>query len=487
MATDVVNRNCSVCTNIVRNNQKGLFCDHCCNWVHLKCTMLNNNEYMQRSSDISNWFYLTCLATIFPFNNTSDDFEYECSLYAQNNLNSMQIDVMKNSVQLKLTNKIKLCDKDIDPDKHMYNQLDNSLCNYYLEDEFNDYIAKESGLIYFSVLHINARSLPKNITSLLMYLNSLNHMFSVIAVTETWGTPDNESFLHLPGYNRVLRHRCQGRGGGVAIFVLNVLSFCERNDLNSLASDNCECLFVELTDQSIGSKVVGVVYRPPDSDLNIFMNGFEALLCKINSKRTEYFLAGDYNIDLLKWESHTGTERFINSLYAHSFIPSITRPTRFSKDNCSLIDNILVNRPNNESRSGLLITDISDHLPVFHLKKKFASATLQQKIVATTYRDISNSNVLNLKFDLEKYNWSSLYSMLDVNLAYEKFITVFKLIFNKNLPLKQRKVNIKCNNHKPWISSGIAKSIRRKNYLYKQFIQKKMQFPVQNTKSIKTN
>ena len=68
-------------------------------------------------------------------------------------------DIIKNAQQLKLINKLKICNRDIDPDKYFYNHLDNLDNVYYLEDEFNLMINNKATLANFSVLHINARSL----------------------------------------------------------------------------------------------------------------------------------------------------------------------------------------------------------------------------------------------------------------------------------------------------------------------------------------
>ena len=85
--------------------------------------------------------------------------------------------------------------------------------------------------------------------------------------------------------------------------------------------------------------------------------------------KAECIITGDSNIDLLKNESHIGTGQFINSLLSHSLIPTIIKPTRFGRDTSTLIHNIFVNKPNNASISGLLITDISDHLSIFYITK----------------------------------------------------------------------------------------------------------------------
>ena len=55
----------------------------------------------------------------------------------------------------------------------------------------------------FSLAHIKARSMSKNLNHLNIYLTSLSHMFSVIAITETWTNFTNESLLVIPGYNSI--------------------------------------------------------------------------------------------------------------------------------------------------------------------------------------------------------------------------------------------------------------------------------------------
>lgn len=53
-------------------------------------------------------------------------------------------------------------------------------------------------------------------------------------------------------------------------------------------------------------------------------------------------------------------------MFSSSFYPLISRPTRIT--NCTsatLIDNIFVKSLEDNFTSGLLLTDISDHLPIF--------------------------------------------------------------------------------------------------------------------------
>jgi hypothetical protein len=78
---------------------------------------------------------------------------------------------------------------------------------------------------------------------------------------------------------------------------------------------------------------------------------------------------GDFNIDLLKTESCDFSNRFSEQLFTSSFLPLITRPTRITEHTATLIANIFTNdlEQIESSKNGLVFSDISDHLPVFHI------------------------------------------------------------------------------------------------------------------------
>lgn len=50
-------------------------------------------------------------------------------------------------------------------------------------------------------------------------------------------------------------------------------------------------------------------------------------------------------------------------MHSISLIPKITRPTRIAVHSATLLDNVFTN----DLENGLLINDISDHLPAFIL------------------------------------------------------------------------------------------------------------------------
>ena len=133
--------------------------------------------------------------------------------------------------------------------------------SYYLEDEFNGMLIQRNIDNNLSVLHVNARSLHKNLDYLQVYLRTLK--FSVIAVSETWTSNDSMSLLNIPGYNSTSKKRTSGRGGGVALFVPNSFKFTARDDLSVFSNDNFESMFIDLTNTILGNRIIGAVYRSP--------------------------------------------------------------------------------------------------------------------------------------------------------------------------------------------------------------------------------
>ena len=155
-----------------------------------------------------------------------------------------------------------------------------------------------------------------------------------------------------------------------------------------------KCVFAEISHSEFGKKVVGAVYRPHNSTLDSFNIDFKKVLNLTNKSKAEYIFAGDYNIDLLKLHTHDKTASFVNNVYAHSCLPVITSPTRFGEECSTLIDNIFTNKPSENIISGLLIDNISDHLPIFYISRNLANGS---KYITIKRRIITDEKIMDLK------------------------------------------------------------------------------------------
>lgn len=74
-----------------------------------------------------------------------------------------------------------------------------------------------------------------------------------------------------------------------------------------------------------------------------------------------------------------------------------------------------------------------------------------------------------LKRDLLNYNWDEVF-VDDPNQAYDVFLFTFLRLYNKNCPIWKCKVKGK-HNGKPWMTKGLKRACKKKNLLYKKFLQ----------------
>ena len=175
----------------------------------------------------------------------------------------------------------------------------------------------------FSLVHLNIGSLPANLTGFMSYMSNVNHIFSIIGFTETWLKIEP---FGIAVYNHVGLTRQSGKGGGVSLLIQEL----------DMIDDHIECIFIKITIRG-NTYFMGLVYRPPNSDITEFSNAMHSIIDKVASKPC--YIMGDYNLDLLKHEIHHPTENFLDIMYANYFIPLRNRPTRINKESSTLIDN----------------------------------------------------------------------------------------------------------------------------------------------------
>ena len=106
-------------------------------------------------------------------------------------------------------------------------------------------------------------------------------------------------------------------GGGVGLYLTKQLRFKTRADLN-LNNETAESLFIEIVNPRGKNIIVGVIYRPPNMDVNLFIHNFDELLGKISRENNICYLLGDFNLNLISRDSATGM--FLDGLYSNSFM-----------------------------------------------------------------------------------------------------------------------------------------------------------------------
>ena len=217
-----------------------------------------------------------------------------------------------------------------DPDINFYNRLQVD-SHYYTDEQFNRKLScRKQGSEYFSLIHYNCRSIVKNFNMLKDHVTTLEVMFDVIALSETWLNDNSSDTVNLDGYDFVSCPRSSKRGGGVGLYIKNSLQH-KYLPLLSKSIDNCaEIVTAEVKLRNGKTIIVCCIYRAPNTDMTLLNEHINLIFSK-NSTKTVY-LCGDFNVDLLQYDKHADTNHFVDQLFSFGLHPLITRPTRITRD-----------------------------------------------------------------------------------------------------------------------------------------------------------
>ena len=168
---------------------------------------------------------------------------------------------------------------------------------------------------------------------------------------------------------------------------------------------------------------------------------------------TTFFLAGDFNINLLDFETNKKIQSFINLMFEFSMTPTINKPTRVTKHRATSIDNIITNCIlNSDFKSAIVKTDLSEHFPIIFISEFMQAFTPTVDMDKFVYKRGFTENAFNC-FKQALFETSS-YSKL-----YEEYFSIRKI---KIKPI--RALN-------SWITNGIANSSKQKQMIYGKFLK----------------
>ena len=208
-----------------------------------------------------------------------------------------------------------------------------------------------------------------------------NFKFSIIALQEIWNIPKNVNFS-LPGYHDLCFKICDesglnsSAGDGVTIWVDSSYDYEFLDDLSIFEPHVYESIFIKIKVPGKQDTILGNIYRPntaPLADLTKALEIHNSILQKIQSSaiyiKCDVTLCSDLNIDLLQFSQHNKGNQYLESLLSASFLPIITNLTRIHKRSATLINHIFSNKKANHYDSGIIISHISDHFPVFYIEE----------------------------------------------------------------------------------------------------------------------
>ena len=168
-----------------------------------------------------------------------------------------------------------------------------------------------------------------------------------------------------------------------------------------------QALWIEISFVKKKNVICSVMYRQHNSP-DHFQSHFEDTIEKLISTGKQLYIIGDFNIDLLKFETTRYSHDFLVALQNCYLTPTIDKPTRIRNNSATLIDNIFVNNPKQVQFSGNLITDLSDHFAQFCIMKSVREKPTNFQ--NTKVRDYSQFTADRFNYDLSQVEWSSVLS-----------------------------------------------------------------------------
>ena len=131
----------------------------------------------------------------------------------------------------------------------------------------------------------------------------------------------SSELVYIPGYNFVSNDRINKTVKLTFIYYTN--SNSKLGQTLILYTKVVTRLFFKKSISLRGDVVVGTIYRPPDENVNDFLDSLRKLLSTTTRENKICYVMGNFNFDLLQHEQHATTGEFVELMFSHLLYPMI--------------------------------------------------------------------------------------------------------------------------------------------------------------------
>ena len=303
----------------------------------------------------------------------------------------------------------------------------------------------------------------------------------VLVIVETWLRADiDDKFVKASNYTICRQDRAvltnyniPKRGGGICIYIKNTIPYTKVSDqFHVVNDDDLELITIRLDIKNVRPIYICAVYRPPTGNIINFNNYIINLLDNLTlARKHDVYLGGDFNIDYAKPSPHRKLLKDLENRFSLSqVINEKTRPLYSD----TTVDLIFTNNPT-DLTSGTLDLNISDHLPIWVIRKKIKIKPTTSEFLGRTYK---NYNIDTLRARLSQINWHNVYNEPDVNKAWDYFIVSVLSILDNICPIRRSRYT---NSRPPWITNELMELANDRDKAMK--LAKREPIPVNITKA----
>ena len=266
-----------------------------------------------------------------------------------------------------------------------------------------------------------------------------------------------------------------GEKGGSLIYVSDTINSKPRHDLEAklYKSELLEATVLEIINPKAKNIIITSLYRHPSMDLKEFNEDFlTPYLSSTEKEKKKHFIAGDFNVDLLKMDDESNYSTFFDILTSNLFVPHIIHPTRITATSKTLIDNIFSNCLNfQEGKSGNFTLKLSDHLAQF-LVISITYHQIPKKKVLYTY-DIKKFDGQKFLEDFQNITWPTTNNVTDPNIPFDDMMEKIDKLVNTHLPKRKMTQNEMRRKQKPWITNEILRKIKKRDKIHGKHLKAK--------------
>ena len=310
------------------------------------------------------------------------------------------------------------------------------------------------------MVHLNVRSLFNKLDQI---KTNFKH-FDVIVISETWLGPSiPDAALSIPGFNlmRQDRNHPEGkRGGGLCIYIKTIYRLDLIDDCFNQVTENYEFIGISIKHPNIKPFNVIGIYRPPNGNQQTFVKYLNDNITNLISDRRETFLLGDININYVM-------DQAIKKLKLDTFeskfnlLQLIQTPTRVTVNTQTTIDWIYTD-PVNIAQSGTLNINMSDHLPIFLVRKKNRNKVEKHKTQGRSYLRYNKDTFARL---LEQQDWSLFDNCNEIDSMWNEMEQKMSEALDVICPVRDLSVS----DSKPeWLNNEIIQVMRKRDKAYRK-------------------
>ena len=250
------------------------------------------------------------------------------------------------------------------------------------------------------------------------------------------------------------------RGGGLIAYIKNGLDV-RVHDSENVSTKDIEIQWLRITRNRAKDILLGNLYRPPNGKLGQAINALEIGLTLLKRINDEVVIIGDINVDYKNKKSPNYKQiNFFEK--ANSLDQKITTATRNTKSSSSLLDVAFTNMKYIKS-AGTLDSFLSDHQPIFLLKKKDKHGEkLGQQFEGRSYR---NYNKQSFSDNILASDWSPFYNAPDPSKAWDEMLSNIVKEADKMCPVRKFRIR---NNKPCWLTNKLIEQMKDRDYFYRK-------------------